>query len=195
MLPQQPARTYVFDCDSNAGPVRVVTRAGPGELAIWLPEPPGGRYLVLGQVRAASGAKYEGDGVVFWNRGEEAMLSVDGIGYPGCTLNRPASIWEHAKLSGVDYRAVGNEPGWHMEIRDGDRISVTYDYGESTLEVAAPEPTVDAANRRSEYRVGDLHVLIVGEPCSDTMSGEAFESRVTVRIDGRELHGCGRALH
>ena len=30
---------------------------GPGEIALWLPARFGSRYLVLGQVRAASGAK------------------------------------------------------------------------------------------------------------------------------------------
>jgi membrane-bound inhibitor of C-type lysozyme len=42
--------------------------------------------LVLGQVRAASGAKYEGDGVVVWTKGDEALLEVDGATYPGCRL-------------------------------------------------------------------------------------------------------------
>lgn len=195
MPAQQPGQTAVFDCESNTGGIRVVTRTGPGELAVWLPESPGLRYLVLGQVRAASGAKYEGDGVVVWTKGDEAQLSVDGSTWQRCALNRRESIWEHAKLSGVDFRAVGNEPGWHMEIRNGDRINFVYDYGDRELEVPAPEPQVDADRRRSEYFTGTLYVLIAGEPCNDTMSGEAFESRVTLRLDGREFHGCGRALH
>ncbi len=40
--------------------------------------------------------------------------------YLDCTYDRRASIWEHAKLSGVDFRAVGNEPGWVLEVREGD---------------------------------------------------------------------------
>lgn len=199
MLPQEPGRTFVFECSGNTGQFNVITRTGPGELAVWLPPAFGRRYLVLGQVRAASGAKYEGDGVMIWSKGSEAMIEIDGQRFDACRENRRLSIWEHAKLSGVDFRAVGNEPGWYMEIRNGERIDLVYDYGESELRVPAPEPSIDAAERRSIYRSGDgttaIEVTIESGPCNDTMSGESFESRATVVIDGRTLHGCGRALH
>lgn len=151
--------------------------------------------LVAACTASHDGGRYGGDGVIVWLKGDVALLSVDDTSFPPCQINRRESIWEHAKLSGVDFRAVGNEPGWHMDIRDGDRISLTYDYGEHALEVPAPEPEVDADQRRTEYRAGLLVIQIIGETCHDTMSGEAFDARVTLQLEGRELHGCGRALH
>lgn len=38
--------------------------------------------------RAASGAKYSGDGVTFWNKGLEAMLKVDDVTYT-CQIHAP----------------------------------------------------------------------------------------------------------
>jgi uncharacterized membrane protein len=40
----------------------------------------------------------------------------------------------------------------------------------------------------------DTSVLIEGKPCSDTMSGEKFETTVTVTTGEKTLKGCGRAL-
>jgi len=114
------------------------------------------------------------------------------------------SVWEHAKLSGVDFRGTGNEPGWFIEIRDdleardGKRILFVFDYGqqEAILHTSDSEP--EPGLRRTVYRGenGDLQIVveIEGNPCLDTMSGEQFESTVTVEFQGRTYRGCGRAL-
>ena len=55
----------------------------PGEIAVWLPDRfegrEGGTYRVLGQVRSASGAKYQDGPVTVWTKGTDyALLEVDG---------------------------------------------------------------------------------------------------------------------
>lgn len=195
MLPQTPGETVVYNCQSNAGEFSFATRTGPGELAVWLPPRFERPYLVLGQVRAASGAKYEGDGVHVWGKGGDAMLEVDGETIRGCREDRYASIWEHAKLSGIDFRGVGNEPGWVLEIRNADSIRFKYDYGQNEIEESAPEPQVDPANRVARYVTESMEVTIEGVTCQDTMADYSYESRVTVKVGDREFHGCGRALH
>lgn len=84
MAPQETGRTLIYACDEGAFTVRV--RTGPGEIALWLPEQFGSRYLVLGQVRAASGARFEDGDVVLWMKGDEALLEVDGASFPGCRV-------------------------------------------------------------------------------------------------------------
>lgn len=78
MPPQPTGRDLEFTCDG----FRFRIRTGPGEIALWLPERfegrDGGTYRVLGQVRAASGAKYQDGPVVVWTRGDQATLEVDG---------------------------------------------------------------------------------------------------------------------
>ena len=72
-------KTQVFDCQG----FELVVRTGHGEVALYLPD----RYAVLPQVRAASGVKYEGQGLLLWMKGDEALFEVDGVYYTGCVLD------------------------------------------------------------------------------------------------------------
>ena len=69
-------KTLVFDCQG----FELVVRTGPGEVALYL----SGRYAVLPQVRAASGVKYKGEGLLLWMKGDEALFEMDGVRYTGC---------------------------------------------------------------------------------------------------------------
>ena len=90
MPPQETLRDYAYTCESPDGPFTFRVRTGPGEIALWLPERfegrDGGTYRVLGQVRAASGAKYQDGPVTVWTKGtSEALLEVDGRTFRACT--------------------------------------------------------------------------------------------------------------
>jgi membrane-bound inhibitor of C-type lysozyme len=76
-----PPRTLVFACDDREFLVRV----GPGQVELVLP----GRTLVLPQVPAASGARYQEGRTLFWNQGNEARFEIEGKVYTGC-IRRPA---------------------------------------------------------------------------------------------------------
>ncbi|HUO86217.1 MAG TPA: hypothetical protein VM617_02410 [Thermoanaerobaculia bacterium] len=107
-------------------------------------------------------------------------------------------VWQAAARRGVDFRAVGNEPGWFLELEDGVQIVLVTDYGSRRYEMPAVEPEIDEAARHVTFRSesGGRRLVLVLEPgpCEDTMSGERFENSVTVTIDGETLRGCGRAL-
>lgn len=70
-------RTLVFAC----GDVEFLVRMGPGEVELVLPD----RTVRLPQVAAASGTKYQEGHNLFWNRGNEARIEVEGKVYPACT--------------------------------------------------------------------------------------------------------------
>ena len=38
-------------------------------------------------------------------------------------------VWHEAKLRGVLFRAIGQEPGWLLEITDGSEILLVTGYG------------------------------------------------------------------
>ena len=184
-----PLRTLVLECVD----LKAVVRLGPGEAALFLPS----RYIVLSQERAASGAKYvEGD-ISLWLKGDEAMLGIGESKYH-CRNNRKAAIWEDAKLSGVSFRAVGNEPGWVLLI-ERNRLDWRYDYNESQLQLALPEPEIDDANRHTRYELEvdskSLVLEITGQSCHDSMSGDEYEATVQIDFAGRRFKGCGKALH
>ncbi len=104
-------------------------------------------------------------------------------------------VWHAAKLRGVAFRAIGQEPGWLLEIKNGEEILVVTDYGQNKNSYSYVEPQEDKAARQTLFQIdADTSVLIEGKPCSDTMSGEKFQTTVTVKTAGKTLKGCGRAL-
>lgn len=104
--------------------------------------------------------------------------------------------WASAHAAGIDFRAIGQEPGWLLEIDDGGRMTLQYDYGEQRADFATPAPdTAREFTTVYEARAGQdtVRVTIQRAPCQDAMSGEPFPSRVTVVINGRTLEGCGKS--
>jgi len=104
---------------------------------------------------------------------------------------------ENARAAGVDFRAVGQEPGWILDIYTRGIIKFAWDYGEEYAEFAIAEPTYpqEGATRYEANSDGRaLVVLIRRAPCQDAMSGQAFPSTVEVTIDGRTLDGCGGSV-
>lgn len=106
------------------------------------------------------------------------------------------NVWHQAKLRGVAFRAVGQEPGWLLEITNDEEILLVTDYGQTRTGMPYVEPVVYQSERRTQYVVDayDTIVEIRGVPCHDSMSGEKFEVSVTIKRKDRELKGCGRAL-
>jgi putative lipoprotein len=104
--------------------------------------------------------------------------------------------WQEARDRGIDFRAVGQEPGWFLEIDNGKSMRLVYDYAQREAITPVPDPvarrgstTYDATTEAHRLRV-----IIEDTSCNDAMSGEAFPRTVTVEIDGRSLRGCGRPL-
>ncbi len=182
------AITYVFLCDDQAA-YTVRTRGG----SAWVFRPQG--TLQLQAVPERKGARYTDGAFELRIDGQQAQFGESGSELQRCQNDRRRAIWEKAKLDGADFRAVGNEPGWNLEIQKGSRIVLVADYGASRVERPLPEPTVDRDARTTRWDAGELVVEVMGRPCRDTMSDESFEATVVVTWGGQTLRGCGRALH
>jgi uncharacterized membrane protein len=105
--------------------------------------------------------------------------------------------WAEARAAGIDFRAVGQEPGWMLDIYTRSRMRLMWDYGENSAEFPLTEPdTSQEGATRYEARAGGrtLVVTIRRFPCQDSMSGEAYPVTVEVVIDGRTLQGCGKSV-
>ena len=105
--------------------------------------------------------------------------------------------WDGARAAGVDFRAVGQEPGWLVDVYAQNRIVALLDYGETLIEFPRTEPTypVEGSTRYETQADGHtISITIRRFPCEDAMSGEAYPSAVEVVIDGRTLQGCGRSV-
>jgi len=69
-LGQAMTTYHTFEC-GDAGPARM-RFVGPETLELLVHD----ESLILMQERSASGAKYVADDIVFWNKGDEAMLEM-----------------------------------------------------------------------------------------------------------------------
>jgi putative lipoprotein len=181
-------KTLVYECTGH----EFIARTGPGELAIWLED----RYLILSREYSASGEKYvEGD-VTFWSKGDEALLIIGNQTFGDCELAPHRVPWEDARRRGVDFRAVGNEPGWYLEIQHDRHILFVGDYGMNRALFLSP--TQDTVGALTIYTASmdnkELRVEILDELCTDTMKGDTFASQVTVYLDKKNYKGCGNTL-
>lgn len=194
--PSSRGETEPVTCvyESEAG-LECVVRIHDQEAWVFLPE----GTMQLAQMPSASGAKFTDGSVTLWTRGEEATLTRPD--QPDVVLqnNRRLAVWEHAKLNGADFRAVGNEPGWVLELYGDGRAIFTGNYGKARYEFVLPAPQVDSSNRQTTYECQgpkhELTIVLTGIRCRDTMADEEFETTVRLVLDGKEFTGCGRALH
>ena len=96
-----PLQVSVFDCDEREFHLRV----NQGRVELILPD----RTLVLPQVPAASGARYQDGHTLFWNQGNEARFEIDGKVYVWLICADPAESLRH-NLS-------GEEESWNTRRR------------------------------------------------------------------------------
>ena len=188
--------TAVYRCAAPKGTFPLVTRTRTGGMSVFLPPGYGEPYQILEEINPGVYATDLTRVVVGENSAE---LTTDEDSFPNCQYDRRASIWEHAKLNGVDFRGVGNEPGWVLEVRHKDRVDFEYDYGAASRSLPVVATSSDDAARSTRIIAVDeddrLVVTLSAGPCADSMSDETFETRVTIEFGERLFRGCGRALH
>ncbi len=112
----------------------------------------------------------------------------------GCaTLPASAPLPEGAGKKA--WLAMGNEPGWTLEITPG-RLNYTGDYGATQIRV--PVTRADPVKGGMRYEGSDsantLSVHIAYTPCADTMADRSFAQTVSVTANGRTVQGCGGAI-
>lgn len=155
-----------------------------------------GRSMVLPIAVSASGARFADDqGSEFWIRGDTASLALPGEPLRECTRSAQPSPWYQAAARGVRFRAIGNEPGWLLEVGHGERpaLHAELDYGERTLELEDLEPSGDGWTAETSDGTG-FALEVEREDCSDAMSGARFEATVRLRLGDATYHGCGAWL-
>jgi len=149
------------------------------------------------RVKAGSGAKYEGARYIYWSKGNQAILQRPTGSFLTCKTVPKEKAWAAAKIRGVDFRALGQEPGWILEITKDKKLRYVGNYGKDTVVTATPKPVTTDSEIMYQART-DAHKLkveITDKPCTDSMSGFRFPKSVAVTLDGKTYHGCGRSLN
>lgn len=111
-----------------------------------------------------------------------------------CRPKEWAGPWAEAKARGAEFRAVGQEPGWFVEVVPGGELTAVLDYGDTRLALPAPRVTsLDGGARGYQAEADGVVVQVVIEPlvCFDAMSGQVYPETVTLAHAGRRYDGCG----
>jgi heat shock protein HslJ len=100
-----------------------------------------------------------------------------------------ATPWEKAGARGVEFRALGQEPGWTLELDQGRSMEYTGDYGNTKFATPAPEPVVDTATRAVTYSARtEAHTLVVGGVAA-LPAGTQREAHIRIDLEGRHVKG------
>ncbi|HKP22641.1 MAG TPA: META domain-containing protein [Dongiaceae bacterium] len=105
-----------------------------------------------------------------------------------------AASLQDARTRGVDFRGIGQEPGWVVEVVDGGKITAVLDYGARTLEL--PTPAAETAEDGTviydaSTDTDHLILRIKRKVCVDSMSGESHPSVVDLLVNEKPYLGCG----
>lgn len=177
MRPLDMLSAVVLECGEESA------RVAPVETGLLLTV--GDETFEMRQTQSAFGERYEavGDSTTFlWNKGERTTIAVRGRTLTECV---PANGTSRV------FRAQGNEPFWSLQIA-GAALTFRTPDGDSVSVQSAREEHVDGGRRFTAISGGErLVATILDDPCADSMSGMSYPSTVTVRVHGREYHGCG----
>lgn len=186
----------------------VLVEATFGDEAVVLENGEGQRRLP--QVPAASGARYaDALGRAFWARGDTARWTpgpasslsaapADEGGTLDCVVSPDErSPWAEGRERGLALRAIGQEPGWLLEVQmhgnddgSGRALLVEQDGGMQVFDDVAWAP--DGTLLRFDEGRYVARLGVPGAVCTDGMSGERMALSVVLVAPDGERSGCGR---
>lgn len=173
---------FGFPAQGNENSITVFLKSGPRKLS---------------DNHVEQGFHYSSGNITLQGVGDQAYFN-DGKQRYQCQIDRRKSQWEDAKYRGADFVAMGNEPGWKLELSlTGDMFYIG-SYGTESFRIETPKPThgkngpLVFAAQNSEH---SLWLSIDKKPCVDSMKGEQFDASVSLVVDDKPLTGCGMILN
>jgi membrane-bound inhibitor of C-type lysozyme len=184
--PADTAAALSFICDDMFR-FTILPRDDSGTL--FLPD----TVVELERTASAIGSRYARAGFEVWHDASEATVTTPDATFTRCAAQTGADPWAAARLRGASFRAVGQEPGWYVEI-DNRTLTFVGDYGERTLSAPAPRPVQEGSTMTWRATVDGTALVVTAEQraCADAMSGEPFRYTATVTIHDQTYQGCGR---
>ena len=143
----------------------------------------------LSTLEAANHVERRADGTLVLTTGDGKHLAFRRL--------ESASL-QDARARGVDFRGVGQEPAWVVELKEGEQITAVLDYGATTLHLPAPLAGAAADGAITYDTSTDTdHVLLTVKRkiCVDSMSGEPHQATVQLQVNDKSYQGCGDWLN
>jgi putative lipoprotein len=153
------------------------------------------RDVTLQPVEAASGARARGEGHEFWSRGrDQARLILPDESETDCTRTLSPSPWTEARDRGVEFRGMGQEPGWLIEVSpdESPALRLLLDNGTRELTFDQVEFLPDRSGFKAEAPGNQVEVELVHAHCQDSMVDWIFPVQVSLSLNELNLSACGR---
>lgn len=114
------------------------------------------------------------------------------VNHDGPVLRVGSPVQAPPPAAAPGFRASGNEPGWRLDIANG-QITLLTDMGQTRTVMPAPAPVVTGGVRTyaATDRGRSVRITITDKICADTMTGMPHPHTVAVVLDGTTLNGCG----
>ena len=180
---------FVYNCTNN---YHFVAELKNDEAWLFLPS----KTVQINKVESSSDVVYLSKQISYLYEGSKSTLTVDKKVY-NCSNDAIAATFEKAKLSGVAFRAIGNEPGWILEMISDKEVVFLTSLGTVKTAFTVVEKFSDGYSM--EYKMkstyNTLFVRIENRECKDTMVDRTYESMVYINFDGVNMQGCGKALY
>ncbi|MEJ6949828.1 YbaY family lipoprotein [Natronospora cellulosivora (SeqCode)] len=105
------------------------------------------------------------------------------------------SLEDKAREEISTFKALGQEPGWSLEVIEDKNLTLITNYGESKLNVSMNQVKKNIINNVLSYSIETslftMKIEVIKEEYTDTMSGKKYPYTVKVRISDKELIGGG----
>ncbi|QOC23632.1 YbaY family lipoprotein [Wenzhouxiangella sp. AB-CW3] len=179
--------------DWQCGDIRLEVAVDGSDAALTLPW----EDVVLRQQEAEAGIRLAGNGVSFSSQeAESASLDLPQEAAINCQPSSLPSPWAMARDAGAYFRATGQEPGWVLELYDREdpvlRLELDGGAHELLFDTVIEDP--DGDGYIAESPGNQAGIILIREPCRDSMVGWEFPYRVEMLLNDRELSACGRYL-
>ncbi|HXC24553.1 MAG TPA: META domain-containing protein [Gemmatimonadaceae bacterium] len=114
---------------------------------------------------------------------------------PSASLTSP---WDDARVRGIEFRAVGSDAAWILEREAVQQWHFTTPNNTTNVWTPVPPPMLDTPSGQTTYHVKtpthDLTIQIDTSTCPAAALHEPPTQTVTVQLDGKTYHGCGRPI-
>lgn len=111
--------------------------------------------------------------------------------------NKNYNFLQNLWTKGVIFYVRGNEPGWMVDFyKDGKITFSSISYPELNFETSVGQTELAEKSREKSYLFKDRQasLVLLGDKCEDSMSGELFTYQATFEMGGKLFSGCGMAV-
>lgn len=143
---------------------------------------------------AEAGDRYSNDAVDLRIAADGATLRLGEKSHGRCNVDAWRTEWAGAALNAVEWRGVGIDPGWVVEIVEAGGIIFVTSEGRRYEYPGPPdyEGEPGAYVFRSAEAGSEIVIRFREGRC--LIGVDELEFRVEIEIDGDEFRGCGRRL-